>query len=114
MCIRDRFNTGYFIYGGIFSTNCQSGFEIQLPNLENLAVNNLSDSITLIGNIIDYQTSGGCNNCTEGAVAIYKENDLNTDLVTQNATGLPPGIYYVVVPDAFTGCFVAHKKVKIL
>ncbi len=106
--------TGYILYGAIFNSKCQDGFQIQLPNLELLKVHNLSDSITLIGNIIDYETDGSCFNCTEGNVAIYKENDLNTDLVTQNAAGLPPGIYYVVVPDAFTGCFVAHKKVKIL
>ena len=107
--------TGYFIYGNISSTNCQGGFEIQLPNLTSLTVTNLADDVTLIGNKIEYTTSGPCNNCTEGSVAIYAEGDLNTNLITQNnTTGLAAGTYYVVVPDASTGCFVAHKKVKIL
>lgn len=106
--------TGYFMYGSVFSDKCQAGFELILPYLQELKVNNMLDTLTLIGNVIDFETTGPCYNCSEGSVAIYKENDLNTDLVTQNAAGLPPGIYYVVVPDAFTGCFVAHKKVKIL
>jgi hypothetical protein len=75
----------------------------------------MADDVTLIGNKIEFTTSGPCNNCTEGSVAIYAEGDLNTNLITQNnTTGLAAGTYYVVVPDASTGCFVAHKKVKIL
>ncbi len=109
------FQTGYFIYGSFYNSNCQNGFEMQLPNLESLTVTNLSDEITLIGNKIEYITAGSCYNCTEGSVAIYAEGDLNTNLIIQNnTTGLAAGTYYVVVPDASTGCFVAHKKVKIL
>ncbi|MBK9398950.1 MAG: hypothetical protein IPN55_17605, partial [Saprospiraceae bacterium] len=109
------FETGYFIYGNYSNSSCQSGFEMQLPNLTSLIVTNMADDVTLIGNKIEFTTSGPCNNCTEGSVAIYAEGDLDTNLITQNnTTGLAAGTYYVVVPDASTGCFVAHKKVKIL
>jgi len=106
--------TGYSVSGYINGNNCESGFEVQLPYYDGLKITNYTSGEVINGNIIQYTTNGNCYNCTTGTVSIYSENDLATDLVQQNAAGLPPGVYYVVVTDATTGCFVAHKKVKIL
>ena len=110
----DVLQTGYQLGGYISGNNCELPFEIDLPRYDGLSITNYMSGETISGNVIQYSISGNCYNCQTGGVAIYNINDLNTDLVTQNSNGLPSGNYYVVVSDAQTGCFIAHKKVKIL
>ena len=110
------FETGYKVYGDIYGgANCQKNFEIKLPNYDGLKITNMLNEEIIEGNKIEYNTgTGSCYNCDAGNVAIYSIFDLSVDYVNINKTGLPPGYYYVVVKDAITGCFIAHKKVKIL
>ncbi len=108
--------TGYKLYGDLYGgLNCQKSFEIKLPNYDGLKITNLVNEEIIDGNKIEYNTgTGSCYNCDAGNVAIFNIFDFSIDYVNLNQTGLPPGYYYVVVKDAITGCFIAHKKVKIL
>ncbi len=72
-------------------TSCDDGFIIFIANLDQ-----------------------NCGDCNVGLRAIYKIDDLTTDLTTQNdAHQLAAGEYYMVVKDIDTKCWIAHQKVTI-
>ncbi|MCO6460780.1 MAG: carboxypeptidase regulatory-like domain-containing protein [Saprospiraceae bacterium] len=108
--------TGYKLSGVLYGgQGCQENFNLQIPNYNGLKILNFVNDEIIDGNKIIYSIgTGSCYNCDVGDVSIFSIYDLNEDYSQQNLTGLSPGYYYVVVKDAKSGCFIAHKKVKIL
>jgi len=110
------FETGYVYEARPKAQGCLGNYVgIQLPYYYNLKINNIIDTFDiLLSNKVDYTLNGtSCNNCTVGPVGIYNINNLGTDIIAQNLTGLPSGEYYLFVKDAITGCIIAHRRFKV-
>ncbi len=111
---------GYY-YGAVFSDG-SSPIRIDVPSIEGKVI------------VIDDIVNTSCETCNDGKInyhfddseadfildsefgyiAIYDENDLETDLSETNDKGeLNGGTYYIVVHDKNTDCYIAHEKVIV-
>ncbi|HRG66824.1 MAG TPA: hypothetical protein PLV12_13495, partial [Saprospiraceae bacterium] len=95
--------------------NCERIFNISLPRLDSL---NVTPFATTCGTCNDgyvvVATASNCIDCAIGDIKIFKTTDLNTDLSAANAAKtLSKGLYYAVVTDENTGCYVAYRKFEI-
>ena len=113
------FNTGFTFSLTIWDETCEAGKQIQLPQFKGLSEPTLINTTcgTCSDGKINFTVNSGadCIMCTPGDIKIFKINDLNNDLSSQNNNQmLAAGEYYVVVEDANTGCYIAFRKVKIL
>ncbi|MBK8701270.1 MAG: carboxypeptidase regulatory-like domain-containing protein [Saprospiraceae bacterium] len=110
------FATGFVYRLIIFDGNCEAAFDIELPRLTALDVTATNTSCGSCNDgFLTYTLGSDCQQCTPGAVKIFKTSDLNTDLSAQNAAKtLSKGLYYVVVEDLNTSCYIAFRKVEIL
>ena len=96
--------------------NCINEFRINIPAFYGLSTPQIINTTCqgcLDGQIIPQVNSGApCEDCEFGSVIILDES-LN-DVTDKNDAGeLPAGTYYVVVLDANTGCFIAHREVTV-
>jgi hypothetical protein len=113
------FNTGFNFSVTIWDEVCEAAKQISLPQFKGLnepTVTNTTCDTCTNGKInITVNNGADCLQCTPGAIRIFKTDDLDTDLSTQNDSQmLGKGDYYVVVVDANSGCYIAFRKVKIL
>lgn len=109
------FNTGFQFSIILINNNCERVFNISLPRLDSL---NVTPFATSCGSCNDgyavVATASNCIDCVIGDIKIFKTTDLNTDLSAANAAKtLPKGLYYAVVTDENTGCYVAFRKFEI-
>ena len=104
-------------YGFYFSSDCVSEELINLPNYTGPIFDSKSNTTCTTcndGYITFANLDQNCQDCTVGLTAIYKIDDLSTDLSTQNdAHQLAAGEYYMVVKDTDTKCWIGHQKVTI-
>lgn len=101
-----------------FSANCFS--ENFLPKYNgtlDVTANHTSCFGCTDGSItINLDMGQSCSNCSfdNMTVAVYLEDDLNTDLSTSNTNStLIAGNYIVALLDDNTGCFIGHKLITI-
>ncbi|MBK9687336.1 MAG: hypothetical protein IPO65_06105 [Saprospiraceae bacterium] len=109
------FNTGFQFNIILVGTNCERVFNISLPRMDSL---NVTPFATTCGTCNDgyavVATASNCIDCVIGDIKIFKTTDLNTDLSAANAAKtLSKGLYYAVVTDENTGCYVAFRKFEI-
>lgn len=109
------FNTGFQFSIILINNNCERVFNISLPRLDSL---NVTPFATTCGTCNDgyavVATASNCIDCVIGDIKIFKTTDLNTDLSAANAAKtLSKGLYYAVVTDENTGCYVAYRKFEI-
>jgi hypothetical protein len=109
------FNTGFQFNMLISNNNCEKVFYINLPHTDSLSVTAFKTSCgTCDDGYATVSTGTECYECTIGDVKIFKSTDLNTDLSAANAAkALSKGLYYAVVTDKFTGCYIGFKKFEI-
>ncbi len=109
------FNTGFLFNVLLVSNNCERVFTINLPHTDSITVNTFKTSCgTCNDGYAVVQVGSGCQQCTIGDIKIFKSTDMNTDLSAANAAKtLGKGLYYVVVTDKNTGCYVGLKKFEI-
>jgi hypothetical protein len=107
--------TGLTFVVSMGNTKCETRQTIALPQVKMMTA---EPKHTTCGGCNDgsivYTVGTDCTDCKIGTVKIFKDSDLNTDLSAQNtAKTLTKGVYFVVVEDAVSGCYVGFKKVEI-
>ena len=110
------FNTGLQFSVLLSNNNCEKSFYISLPSVDSLIVTPYKTSCgTCNDGYVVVTTGTNCNQCAVGDVKIFKSTDLNTDLSAANAAKtLGKGLYYAVVTDKNTGCYIGLRKFEII
>lgn len=111
------FEAGFDFTVSVGNSYCREDEDIDLPRL----INGLMTSVvnTSCGNCNDgkinihLDASAQCKDCEVGTVKVIKATDY-TDVTSLNDnSSLSKGIYYVVVTDKNTGCYVAFNKTEV-
>jgi hypothetical protein len=110
---------GFVLSGYISSGFCSDEIQVSLPHFPNGLLNVVGTSptcntcsdgkITFSSNT----NSSLCQSCVPGSVKLYKEGNTTTDLIANINGGLSKGLYYLVLTDSTTGCWIYFKNIEI-
>jgi hypothetical protein len=110
----NKFETGFDYKMLVSNKDCEESIGIKLPQILGLSadVSNTTCGTCSDGFIVPV-TSNECFECTFGSIKILGENKIKDFTAENTAKTLAKGIYYVVVEDAITACYIGIKKVEI-